>query len=182
MKFQKKGTHETTVMQRFIFFLTLAAAIGQTASQDVNQRAVPCNEAEPDGPEGYRTISDVMADQRDEQLRIQDGGQPVPPYVFNFCAGVEFVEFETANITLTPLLDGATFICGEAAAPSDVCVFNGGNNQVLIEDSTVPGYDIESVNFIGITFSGFNGAAVAGGASDTTTVNLLDATFAVSSL
>ena len=174
MVVQQRGSHEVTMMHKFLIFLSLATVIGP-----VTAAPGPCNEDEPDGPQGYRTISGIMADQREEQLRIANSGQPNPPYLFNLCAGTEFNEFAT-NTTLIPLLDGATFICGETVSPANVCVFSGGASQVLIEDSAIQGYDIESVNFFGITFSAFSESAVAGGASSTTTVNMQSSTFAVS--
>lgn len=130
------------------------------------------------GLEGYRTIGELNLDMESELQRIADGGEiPSEPYVFNLCPNLEF-DLETQP--LRPLLDGTTIICGRNGNPAEICLFSGGDTQVEISDSTLPGYTIGSVDIVGVTFSEFTESAVSGSASDATTVSLLNPTFSVS--
>ena len=113
-----------------------------------------------------------------ERDRIAGGDPPSDdPYIFTLCPQQAF---DMSVEPLTPLLDGASIVCGRGGNPGDLCVFSGGETQVLIEDSTVPDYDIGAVSIIGVTYNGFSNAAVGGSASDTTRVTLFDNRFSVS--
>jgi hypothetical protein len=127
---------------------------------------------------GYGTIGALNADMKKERDRIAAGGAAkTTPYVFNLCPKTEF---NMQAEPLTPLLDNVSIICGKSGAPSDDCVLRGGDTQVVVDDSTVPSYPITAVSLIGLTFSDFSEAAVAGGASDITQVTLLNVVFTVS--
>jgi hypothetical protein len=56
----------------------------------------------------------------------------------------------------------------------------GGTTQVLLEDSTIPDFMLENLEFRGVTFAEFKVAAVAGGPDDTTNVFFIESSFEVS--
>jgi hypothetical protein len=166
-------------MRRTLALVTVASLILPTSSQTGPQ---PC----PATPAvvGYSSIFTLNSDMLFEAARIGTGGEPMPPYIFTLCPNTDFDFDANSNngtiVPLMPVLDGSIFQCGEQGSQLDSCVFLGGNTQVVIEDSTIPDYPLETVEFRGITFAEFTDAAVAGGADDTTNVFFVESNFEVS--
>jgi hypothetical protein len=127
--------------------------------------------------DGYTTIADINSDQRFELDRIADGGIPNPPYNFIICPGTTL---DASLGPLTPLLDGFSLRCGTTLELGFFnCGFFEGADQVLIEDSTVPGYNIFTIEIIGFIFQNFtNSALTANG--ETPNVLMENVFFAVS--
>lgn len=107
---------------------------------------------------GYDTIKTLNDDMLAEETRIRNGATPNEPYIFILCPQTVFV---TATDTLMPLLNNAILRCGPNG-DSGSCLFFGGSQQILITDSTVPGYSITNLSFEGITFTQFDGNAGSG--------------------
>jgi hypothetical protein len=166
-------------MRSTLALVTVAGLMVPASSQTGPQ---PC----PSTPAvlGYSSIFSLNSDMLFELARIDSGGDPMDQYIFTLCPNTDFDFDANSNngtiVPLVPVLDRSVFRCGEQGTPLDACVFLGGDTQVLIEDSTIPDYFLEFVEFRGITFAEFTDAAVAGGADDTTTVSFLESNFEVS--
>lgn len=134
-----------------------------TQNSEVNTRTVNCPNTSPPF-NGYSNIQDVINDQTDEWQRIRSGTiTPRPPYFFRFCPNTVF-DLSGLNQAFSVLLSGSVFSCGPNMASTDNCVLRGnpsmdGMEQILIQDSTVPGYPLQMTSFIGMTLDGFNGSA-----------------------
>jgi len=122
----------------------------QYVTNSVNERAVPC----PDDPNqiGYKHVIDINVDQRTELTRITNGEAPRKPYVFPFCNRFKFLMEEEV---LEVLLDEITFVCGYNGENSELCVLEGGSNQV-----NVPQNQNTNVIFQGLSFRAFTGNSV----------------------
>lgn len=170
--------HQNTSMARRVLTTLLVFSGAIHVSSQFNS-AVQC----PQSPDvtGYVSIEALNNDMEAERDRIQSEGveSALSSYTFTLCPNQVF---DAANEALTPVLSGAQFVCGATGSSQDSCSISNGQNQVLIEDSTVAGYPIETVGFAGVTFSQFGTSAIAGGADSTTTVILNDPTFLVSTL
>jgi hypothetical protein len=127
--------------------------------------------------DGYTSIGDINADQQFELDRIAGGGVPNPPYIFNICPGTIL---DPSQGPLTPLLEFSIFRCGTTEAAALTCEFFGGTDQVLVEDSVVPGYDIFTIEFNGIRFQNFTNSALTASADESTNVVLTNVVFSVS--
>ena len=128
---------------------TLATAQQTYFTNAVNERAVPC----PDDPNqiGYKHIIDVNVDQRTELARIANGEAARKPYVFPFCNRFKFlIEQEILQV----LLDEVTFVCGYNGNNDELCVLEGGSNQV-----NIPAGQATNVVFQGMSFYGFTGVS-----------------------
>lgn len=160
---------------RMILGLIAAASINQIDAQGVGTSVEPCPNAE--GVTGYNTLDALNIDMVAELDKILAGDAPAEPYMFELCPNTVF---DMSLAPLTPLLSGSVFSCGSAAAPGSGCNFTGGVTQILIEDPVnATGYDLEMVSFVGISFLGFTGSAISGGAGPNTTVGVLNSIFAV---
>lgn len=160
---------------RFLAGIVAAASMHRINAQGFGTSVEPC----PNAPDvtGYSTVDALNSDMMAELEKIRAGGPPVEPYMFELCPNTIF---NTSATPLIPLLSGSVFSCGSAAAPGTGCDITGGDTQVLIDDpADVPGYDLQMVSFVGISFMGFTGAAIGGGAGSNTTVDILNAKFAV---
>lgn len=134
----------------------------------------------PDGvTTGYSTLNGLSNDINVEATRIANGGTPLMMYVFNICPGAMIVIPQDES--LTPRLSGSVFRCGNDGLSSGDCRFTGGNVQVNMAQSTIPGYPVSDVVFEGMTFTNFNTAALSGNADDATTVMFEDVIFTVCS-
>lgn len=154
-------------------------AVAQTG---INVSAVNCPNDLTD-LEGYTSLAALNNDMQLELQRISNGGTPAPPYTFTLCPNQVF---DAALVTLQPLLSGATFVCGANGDPEDDCTLLGGEEQIRIEDSTVDGYPLESIVFVGLSFADFSnsdemlGSSIAALASSTTTATFMNSRWAVS--
>ena len=88
-------------------------------------------------------------------------------------------QFEIPADGFLPVLSGSIFICGNKGDVADNCVFNGSQNLVVLNNSTVPNYAFQEVSFLGITFTGFSNAAFSGDAGYETTVKIDQSKFEV---
>ena len=124
----------------------------------------------PDGSTGYGNIAAINHDINAEVARIKAGGTPQSVYLYRLCPNTKFVI--SGNTQLDPLLDGSVFQCGNNGNPTDNCQISGGVNQVNIGPSAMSGYTIKNIDFKGVSFTDFSGAAISGNATGTTTVTL----------
>jgi hypothetical protein len=75
-----------------------------------------------------------------------------PPYTFTVLNQVMFDLLYVAACFEWP----ETFVCGANGDPEDDYLLLGGEEQVRIEDSTVDGYLLESLAFVGLSFADFS--------------------------
>jgi len=158
--------------------LVAASFFRASAQGDVGfgQSTVACPNAP--GLTGYNTLEALNSDMSAELEKIRLGEPAQEPYMFELCPNTIF---DASAFPLIPLLSGSVFMCGSAAAPGTSCDFVGGQTQVLIEDPVnTPGYELAMVSFVGVSFLGFEGAAISGSAGSNTTVDFLNTLFAVS--
>lgn len=165
--------------------MTLAGILVPTSSQTGPQ---PCPGAQ--AISGYTSIFTLNSDMLFELADIVTGElDPEPEYEFTLCPNTVFdfnppagnnTNNTSPSIPLMPVLDNVIFKCGLTGSVDGGCIFNGGDTQVQIEDSTVGTYPITAVTFEGVTFAEFEDAAVSGGAASTTTVTIIDSNFEVS--
>jgi len=154
----------------------VAASVYRTNAQGFGTSVAACPNAP--GVVGYGTLDALNVDMTAELEKIQAGEPAQEPYMFELCPNTVF---DTSVAPLVPLLSGSVFSCGSAAVPGTSCDFMGGQTQVLIEDPIdVPGYELDMVSIVGISFLGFTGSAISGGAGSNTTVDVINARFAVS--
>ena len=111
---------------------------------------------------GFNNITSLNRAMRDEVARIAADGTPQDSYSFVLCPNTIF---DTSRTPLRPILDAASFTCGADGSLANQCTFNGGDEQIRIVDSRVPGYQIKDLSFSGITFEGFTPNAGLTGAS-----------------
>jgi hypothetical protein len=100
----------------------------------------------------FTTIAAINAEMQQELDRISGGGTPESTYSYVFCPNAFF---DATNTSLVPLLDNVMFLCGADGSLSNNCVIVGGSEQVTFRNSTVSGYVINQVAFMGLTFAGF---------------------------
>lgn len=156
---------------------------GQTASVATTTAAAATAYVQrQSAPPCYPTIRTINSAMRTERTRIQNGGIPEGTYEFVLCPNTVFdATFEA----LQPTLDNVVFRCGGATSvAANRCIFNGGAQQVLILDSLVPGYFLQQVSFVGITFSNFGSTteestSIAAFASSITTALFRDCVWEV---
>jgi hypothetical protein len=132
---------------------------------------------------GYTSLAALNSDMQLELQRIANGGAPVPPYTFTLCPNQVF---DATLVTLLPVLSDSTFVCGANGDPEDDCTLLGGEEQIRIEDSTVNGYLLENLAFVGLSFADFSnsdemlGSSIAALASSTTTATFMNNRWSVS--
>eukprot|EP00522_Entomoneis_paludosa_P006421 CAMPEP_0172451820 /NCGR_PEP_ID=MMETSP1065-20121228/9691_1 /TAXON_ID=265537 /ORGANISM="Amphiprora paludosa, Strain CCMP125" /LENGTH=668 /DNA_ID=CAMNT_0013203791 /DNA_START=39 /DNA_END=2045 /DNA_ORIENTATION=- len=126
---------------------------------------------------GYSTISALNSAMEAELALIESGSTPQDSYEFILCPNTVF---DTAAGPLRPILDAASFLCGANGTSVNACTFEGGDQQVFIEDSQVATYPLETMLFAGITFRGFTenvfqtGTSISALATSTTTATFDD--------
>jgi hypothetical protein len=158
-------------------------AMAMIAYPVIAQSAVACPNDGGTDLQGYTSLASLNSDMQLELTRISSGGAPAPPYTFTLCPNMAF---DTALVTLQPVLSGATFVCGANGDPDDACTFLGGDEQIRIEDSTVDGYLLEELVFVGISFADFAssdemlGTSIAALASSITTATFVNNRWSVS--
>ena len=150
-------------------------------SSNFIQTLVPCggNDTLSRNFSGYVTIEAMNLDMQVELDQIRSGRPPQEPYVFPLCPDIVF---DLSIEPLRPLLSGSIFTCGLTGNISLGCEFRGGTDQIIIGDSSIDtnseAYVVQSVNFIGITHTGFTNSVLSGGsASSLTTIDITRASF-----
>ncbi len=121
---------------------------------------------------GYTTISEINHDMTTEVTAIQGGAAPNPPYIFVLCPNTTFAV--ASNEPLRMLLNDSYVICGSQGAVTDLCIIEGGATQVSIQDSIVPGYALQVVEFRGVTFQGATESSIDASAGSATTAFFLN--------
>ena len=127
---------------------------------------------------GYTSIASLNSDMQMELNRIAAGGAvPTTPYNLILCPGTTF---DTSTNILMPTLNNVNIVCGNGG-PNMMCIFDGGNKNenVQIQNPSIQGYVLNSVNIEGVTFQNFNGRSVDLGASAPTTATFKDCTWQV---
>ena len=130
----------------------------------------------------FDSIGAINSFMQTELVRIEAGADPQASYTFNLCTNTFF---DASMTTLEPVLNNAMFLCGEDGSRRNRCIFVGGVEQVRIDNSLVPGYPLQEVTFMGITFSSFesgsamSGTSIAAFASATTTATFMDCAWQV---
>lgn len=127
-----------------------------------------------DGSQGYDNLQSLQTGMEAAANEVSSGSPPESMYLFRLCPGSRFI-FQPGQ-SLTPQLDGTVFQCGDGLS-TDNCRFEGGNNQVQINPSTIPGVTIRDVRFQGIEFTDFSNSAISGNADSNTKVTLEDTVF-----
>jgi hypothetical protein len=148
--------------------------------------------ANADDNECFQTIASLQSVMATELSRIANGALPAAAYTFILCPNTFL---DASAMPLTPLLDKSTFMCGNDGHVRNRCIIVGGGGgsgsngtaaapgttivadaQVRIVDSTTPGHVLQQVDFVGVTFSGFEsnvhtkmGKSIAAAASSSTT-------------
>jgi hypothetical protein len=144
-------------MKRLLLSGFFLAAVSQTsrAQTDAFTRQVLC----PMDPSimGYTNVPDLNADMADELNRITVEGGDMPPgdYLLNLCPDDENEFDVTGGNRFRPVIDRVKIFCGGPDAVDAVCIVDGSQEQLIIEDSNAEGYSINFVEFQGITFNGF---------------------------
>jgi hypothetical protein len=114
---------------------------------------------------GYSTIATINTDMDQELLRISEGGTPQELYFVTLCPQTTL---DTSGGPLLPRLNQATFSCGETGNVNEECVLSGGAENIRIQDPDIEGYSVNTMNFIGLTFTAFTGRSVELAASSPT--------------
>lgn len=155
-----KMRHKRKVAMHLSFKITgfaVALLLDSIHSQFVfPPSAQPCPSGDISEP-GYTSIEALTEDMNSEVNRIREGGEPQDTYFLILCPSTTF---STESGPLIPILDGVTFSCGDSGSITQGCVFSGGDENIRIEDSEVKGYQLEAMNFKGITFEGFTGDSI----------------------
>jgi hypothetical protein len=160
--------------------ITTTTLLIQPAVAQTFTRAAAC-ENEPTLM-GYSNITDLNDDMRTELDRIAGGGQvPVDPYNFVLCSGVTFDM--RGPTPLLPVLSQTNFMCGGPdSVPPVECILDGSEQQILIQDSTIPEY-VPSFTMTGVIFSGFRrGMSAELRASSPSVARFVDCTWRVRKL
>jgi hypothetical protein len=148
----------------------------------VGQSAVDCPNDDTD-LRGYTSLADLNSDMQTELDRIAAGGTPEESYTFTLCPNQAF---DANAVTLLPVLSDSTFVCGAIGDPDDDCTLLGGEEQIRIEDSTINGYTLETLVFVGLSFADFSSdggamaTSIAALASSTTTATFMNSRWSVS--
>jgi len=166
--------HTTTSSNTLLAFTATIVALSIIGSHaqnpEVNTRTIDCADSSPPLV-GYDRIQDIRNDQLEEYERIENGQVPPrPPYVFRLCPNTVFSMDEPLEI----LLSGMTVTCGPNLRSSDSCVFQGGFEQVIINEPTIDGYTFEMASFVGVTFDGFSGSSISAFAAAPATFSCQD--------
>jgi hypothetical protein len=128
---------------------------------------------------GYSNITDLNEDMMTELDRIAGGGQvPADAYSFVLCSGVTFDM--RGPTPLLPVLSQANFVCGGPnSVPPVECIMDGSEQQILIQDSTIPEY-VPSFTVTGVIFNGFRrGMSAELRASSPSVARFVDCTWRV---
>ena len=106
---------------------------------------------------GYTSIESINSDMETERIRIEGGGTPQELYNLILCPETTF---DTSQGPLQPALDQLTISCGGSGGGGEVgnnCILSGGPTNILLADPSSPidGYEIDVLNFVGLTFTAF---------------------------
>jgi hypothetical protein len=132
--------------------------------------------------ECFATIGALNNVMQTELIRIQNGAAPKDTYTFNLCNNT-FLDAKSA--ILEPVLSNAFFVCGDDGQRQNNCVITGGTEQVRISESTVIGYPLQQLTFMGITFTSFQsnngmtGTSITAAASSAATALFTDCSWSV---
>ena len=160
---------------RLIGWTALAALLGPAKAQEneYNLRAALCD----DGTTiGYDTLQELNLDKADERRRILQEGNAFPNYIFTLCPNTVF----DGNNTIVTDLENMQVGCGVPPRRDNNCIITGGGLHMAVVDFAETNHPVTSVQAIGITFSGFEDAAIGGPAGGDTVVELFDNAFSVS--
>jgi hypothetical protein len=106
---------------------------------------------------GYTTLEAINADMADELARIQGGGDPAIEYTLILCPPSGTLLDPRRGNELKPVLNNVNIVCAETAE----CVLEQSQIQVLVENSQVANYPLESVSLRRLTFQDFRGTAIS---------------------
>jgi hypothetical protein len=123
---------------------------------------------------GYVTIEQINLDMKVEFEQIRSGRPSQEPYIFVLCPNTVF---DLSIVPLQPILSGSVFTCGIMGNVALNCEFRGGSDQIVLDASNLTNYNVLSVNFIGITHTGFANSVLSGTANAVTTVDITRSAF-----
>jgi hypothetical protein len=160
LSIQNVTTRTTTLTQRQGVLLSLAIGLSQgiQLAQGQFDNFEPSVEPCPSDASisGYTSIASINGDIDQEIARIGGGGSPQELYVLVLCPGT----FDTSSSPLLPRLNQATYSCAGTGSVNDGCIFSGGEANIRIEDPGIDGYNVNDMNFFGITFDAFTGYSI----------------------
>lgn len=161
----KTTTSATAALLLLLQLPALANAQATYFTNAVNERAVPC--PGDSGQIGYKTVTDINVDQNTELTRIANGQATRLPYIFPFCNRFSFLMDQEV---LQVLLPEVTFVCGYNGKSEELCVLQGGANQV-----NIPANLVTNVIFQGLSFRDFTGNSINAYGASGSTVTFNDA-------
>lgn len=142
------------------------------SSQAASSKVTTCS----DGSTGYVAIADLNSDiLAAADLAVSGKTKAQNQYIYRLCPNTIFSL--ATNESLTPVFPRSVFTCGDAGTVDGNCTLSGGVVQALILSHALP---LDTIEFQGITFSGFQQAAISGDANSSTTVVLNNVVFDVS--
>jgi hypothetical protein len=116
---------------------------------------------------GYTNIPNLNDDMAAELARIEGGGDaPDGGYSLILCPGESFDA--SGGNSIRPVLDQVSISCGGPDSIDPECIIEGGEEQLMIQDSTVDGYTISSVSLSALTFNNFGAISATMSGSDPT--------------
>ena len=159
--------------------LLISLILPQQVTSQAFSRTDLCDDVNDPLLEGYISIDDLNADIADEFARVSSELTPLDSYEMILCPDAAF---DTSTSPIQPLLNGMTFRCGGDDSIDPFCSISGGEIQVQVNDISVsglPDYEMTSVNFEGLTFTGFTDTSVVLAAQRSAVATLTDITWEV---
>lgn len=161
IKFLREKRQRTRSMMKEVLPAMLVIALGLPAEVSGQTEAFTRQETCPNDNSltGYTSIQNLNEDMAAELQRIEQGGEiPDGGYDLILCPGETF---DATGDSIQPVLDQVSISCGGPNSVDPLCVIDGGEEQLLIQDSSVNGYTLTSVTINGLTFSNFGGETSA---------------------
>jgi len=152
------------------FLVAISGAPTRVSGQNAFTRQVPCP-----GDltiSGYTNIANLNADMTAELNRVTTGGTaPQGGYSLILCPGTFNVAGGNA---IKPVLNQVSISCGGPSSVNSVCTIVGSEQQLVIQNPTVQGYRLSSVQINGLTFTGFGPTSAKLTASAPTVFTCID--------
>jgi hypothetical protein len=125
---------------------------------------------------GYQSIAAINADMQVELNAIRNGTAGKASYSYSLCSSSVL---DATDGPLRPVLQNVFFICGADGSSTNDCTILNGATQVEISSSSLAGYDMTDITFMGIQFSDFKNSSITAIAGAPAQVNFRDVMFTV---